>query len=320
MKKTPKNAENFECRKCTFKCSKKSEWSRHLSTRKHNLETNGNKMETGKNAEIFCCLHCAKSYATRTGLWKHGKRCKNLCSDELATDSSHITPGMLSHIMSNLKSNFVVDEIVKQNMVMAKQNIELSEKVLELSNARNVTNNTTTNNTQFNMNFFLNEKCKDAINFTDFIKSIILNQSDLQTVVKHGHVDGTSKIICDMFNGMGVYNRPIHCMDVKRETVYIRENDEWEKEDNELPRIQQLANTVTHKVLQQSTLWHKENPDYMDSVEKKEESLQIMSKAFGNENGGAEQNQKKIMKIIINQLEVDKESEKMFVPKKIVPK
>jgi hypothetical protein len=161
------------------------------------------------------------------------------------------------------------------------------------------------------VNFFLNEKCKDAINFTDFVNSITLNQEDLRKVVKNGYVDGNSKIIADMLEKLGVYRRPIHCMDVKRETVYIRENDEWEKEQAELPRIKQLANVVSHKVIQQTGVWHEENPDFMKDQEKKEESLKMMTQVFSSELAGEGQIQKKVMKNILLNTEVDKTPERI---------
>ena len=144
------------------------------------------------------------------------------------------------------------------------------------------------------------------MNFTDFINSIVLDQNDLKTVVKHGHVDGNTKIISDMLERLGVYRRPIHCMDVKRETVYIRENDEWEKEQAEHPRIKKLANIVSHKVLVQSNVWHEQNPN-RTTRELKDESLDIMRKTIGND---IENDEKRIMKQVIQQVEVDKSVER----------
>jgi len=199
---------------------------------------------------------------------------------------------------------------LKNSEEMVKNSQELVKIAKEKVDVPTTINNTT-NNAQFNVNLFLNEKCKDAINFTDFMKSIILDQNDLQTVIKNGHVEGSSKIIADMLEKLGVYRRPIHCTDLKRETVYIRENDEWEKEQSELPRIKKLANAVSHQVIQQSNAWHEKNPDFMQNEDKKEESLHIMTQVFGSIGNS----DKKIVKQIMQQVEVNK-TDDLIIAKK----
>jgi len=246
-----------------------------------------------KNAEIeskHICSRCAKVYAARNSLWYHMKKC------EKSSNTDSLTRDILTEILRNSQ------ELVK----ITKESTEITGHTIHH------TTNNTTNNAQFNVQFFLNEKCKDAINFTDFINSISLNQEDLQTVVKHGNIEGNTKIIADILEKLGVYRRPIHCMDAKRDTVYIRENDEWEKEDQELPRIKRLANVVSHKVMQQSNVWHEQNPDFMQNEEKKDESLHIMSQVFGSDGG----DEKRIIKNVIQQVEVDKIPERRVIKKK----
>ena len=290
--KAPKNAFIFSCENCAFSCSKKSDWSRHISTRKHEMANDRTLLEQ-KNAEIeskHICSRCAKVYAARNSLWYHMKKC------EKSSNTDSLTRDILTEILRNSQ------ELVK----ITKESTEITGHTIHH------TTNNTTNNAQFNVQFFLNEKCKDAINFTDFINSISLNQEDLQTVVKHGNIEGNTKIIADILEKLGVYRRPIHCMDAKRDTVYIRENDEWEKEDQELPRIKRLANVVSHKVMQQSNVWHEQNPDFMQNEEKKDESLHIMSQVFGSDGG----DEKRIIKNVIQQVEVDKIPERRVIKKK----
>ncbi len=310
MKKRQKNAGKFECEKCDFRCSKQCDWDRHIATRKHEFRTELNK----KNAETLgtiSCRNCGKSYFARNSLWYHQKKCDGEKKEEDAEDE---TKDAVSLLDKELLTREILLQLLKNSKELVKITKEKNEMPMTITNTTTMHNTT---NAHFNMNFFLNEKCKDAINFTDFVNSITLNQSDLQTVVKHGPVEGNSKIIADMLEKLGVYRRPIHCTDMKRETVYIRENDEWEKERVELPRIKQLANVVSHKVVQQSNVWYEEHPDYMKDTEKKEESLRIMTQIFGSEVGGEDQTQKKVVKNILHQVEVDKSPEKRIIRKQI---
>jgi hypothetical protein len=257
-----------------------------------------------KNAEGLgglTCKFCGKGYSARNSLWYHQKKCDDNADEILEEDDEP------SELCKPTDKDMLTREILLQ---LLKNSQELVKITKEKNDApTTITNNTT--NAQFNVNFFLNEKCKEAINFTDFVNSIALTQADLQTVVKHGNTEGNSRIIADMLEKLGVYRRPIHCTDMKRETVYIRENDEWEKEQAELPRIKQLANVVSHKVIQQTGVWHEENPDFMQDQEKKEESLKIMTQVFGSELAGEGQIQKKVMKNILLNTEVDKTPERI---------
>lgn len=292
-----KNAGKFSCDVCSFSCSKLCDWQRHAATKKHidRLESNGEKVE-----KVHQCETCSRIYQTRTGLWKHAQKCV-----KTESASSAVTPEMISRIVVEIHKQLGITDILKNSEEMVKNSQTLVQLAKEAP-VQMVNNNNTTNNTQFNVNFFLNEKCKDAINFTDFVNSITLSQADLQTVVKHGSVEGNSRIIADMLEKLGVYRRPIHCTDAKRETVYIRENDEWEKEQAELPRIKRLADVVSHKVIQQSNVWHEENPDFMKSDEKKKECLDIMTSIFGGDSASEGPAQKKIIKNILLQTEVAK--------------
>ena len=314
--KALKNAAKFECVDCIFRCSKQSDWTRHINTRKHIAETKRKQDGNEFSAKVYSCANCSKIYQTRPGLWKHAQKCLDVAPTKNPGSPSSVDPELISKIVAEVHRHLGVSDLLKNSQEMVKNSQELvkiaKESEVAVRTVHHTTNNTT-NNAQFNVQFFLNEKCKDAINFTDFVNSITLNQEDLQTVVKHGHIEGNSKIIADMLEKLGVYRRPIHCMDPKRDTVYIRENDEWEKEEQELPRIKRLANVVSHKVIQQSNVWHEQNPDFMQNEEKKDESLHIMSQVFGTDN--ALTDEKKIIKNVIHQVEVDKIPEKRVMKK-----
>jgi hypothetical protein len=324
---TPPDDNKYLCSDCNFSCNKNSDWLRHISTKKHLSNMQRKREETHIYAKAFQCEFCERIYQTRTGLWKHAKKCDNLpdnssrehesrANDKSMNPIAMMSVDMISKIVVEIHKQMGLSDLLKNSEEMVKTSQEIMKMAKETPpttvNNNTTTNNNTTNTAHFNVNFFLNEKCKDAINFTDFINSITLNQIDLQTVVKHGHIEGNAKIIAELLDKLGVYRRPIHCMDAKRETVYIRENNEWEREDSELPRIKRLANVVSHKVIQESSKWHEENPNFMKDSAKKEESLHIMTQVFG----GVGDEEKKLVKQIVQQVEVDKIPEKIISQKK----
>ena len=325
---TPPEDTKYLCSDCNFSCNKNSDWLRHVSTKKHLSNMQRKHEETTISAKAFQCDYCSRIYQTRTGLWKHAKKCDNSANlparecesrvtDPPLNSNAMMSADMISKIIVEIHKQMGISDLLKNSEEMVKTSQEIMKMAKETAPTvtNNTTNNNTTNTAHFNVNFFLNEKCKDAINFTDFINSIALNQIDLQTVVKRGHIEGNAKIIAELLDKLGVYRRPIHCTDAKRETVYIRENNEWEREDSELPRIKRLANVVSHKVIQESNKWHEENPDYMKDNVKKEESLHIMTRVFGGDVVGDEE--KKLVKQIIQQVEVNKNPEKIAARKKI---
>jgi len=305
MEKTPKNAAKFYCESCDFGCSKQCDWDRHLSTRKHENRTISNKKNAETLGKSLVCRGCGKEYSARNSLWYHMKKCDGLSSEQI----SNTKEAPVEELDNKSLTREILLQLLKNSQELVKITKEKNDVPTTIHN-NNTTHNTT--NAHFNVNFFLNEKCKDAINFTDFLNSITLDQSDLQTVVKHGQIEGSSRIIASILEKLGVYQRPIHCMDVKRETVYIRENDEWEKEQVELPRIKKLANVVSHKVIQQSGVWHEQNPDFLKDSEKKEESLKIMTQVFSGDLMGEGPAQKRLIKNIIQNVEVDKVPEKVI--------
>jgi hypothetical protein len=229
---TPKNAE-FDCKICDFKCSKKSDWTRHVSTVKHLYGHNGNikeNMETTKNAKYVC--NCNKEFLTNSGLWKHNKICKiDLQSNKLDSESNNkeINENTYTGI-----SQETILSILKQNSELQQMLIEQNKTIIELSKNNQIINNTThtnSHNKAFNLNFFLNETCKDAMNIMDFVESIQLQLSDLENVGKLGYVNGISNIIIKNLKELDMEKRPVHCTDKKRETMYIKDENKWEKDE-----------------------------------------------------------------------------------------
>jgi hypothetical protein len=246
--KVAKVAFEYSCKKCHYVCYNKTNYSKHLSTRKHTT-TNETNEKLLKVAFEHKCNNCGHVYKHRSSLCKHMKTCDKMmiCSP---TDETQI--------LSNL-----VQELIRSNTEMTKQNQALQEHVIEL--CKNGTNNITTNsnNKSFNIQFFLNEQCKNAINFNEFMENIEVSREDLMNTGQLGFVGGISKILIDNLKQLGVHERPIHCTDLKRDTVYIKDNNEWNKEDDDV-KIRSAIQEVSRKSMGTLIDWKKSNPDYAD--------------------------------------------------------
>ena len=255
MNSYAENADKFNCEHCDFKCCKQSDWDRHILTRKHQNRTNTNQNNADKS---YVCKKCDKSYKARNSLWYH----ENKCSVKPISVET-INEGLLNFICEQTKA---MAEIRTQNTELQKQNTELVSKTLELCkpvNNNNTTINQTNNNQRFNINVFLNETCKDAINFSDFVKNIEISYEDLENNAQLGFVNGISKIFLDNLKQLDVAERPIHCTDVKRETMYIKDENTWTKQSDD-DKLQQAIQTVSYRSMGKLAEWKQENPDYKD--------------------------------------------------------
>jgi hypothetical protein len=224
-KKLKKNLPRFFCDACDFKCYMKCDWDRHITRPKHIVSVSGNPEDAKKLTKTYYC-DCGRTFLSNSGLWKHKKGCG---TEELNT------------IDDNNDKDLI--------MMLVKQNSELLEVIKNgTHNTTNSHNNTTnSNNKTFNLQFFLNETCKDAMNIMDFVDSIKLQLSDLENVGKVGYVEGISNIITTNLKAMDVTQRPVHCADQKREVLYIKDEDKWEKEDDDRKRIKKAIKRVVSK-------------------------------------------------------------------------
>jgi len=268
---------SFQCEKCNFNCSKQSDWSRHVKTRKH---INYAEPEPSKTPHSYLCGTCDKEYTNRSSLWYHMKKCGAICKTEQTVKSTESEKTPYLDIINRLLAdnielrNFILeqtktttDTISKTNDKINKvieQNVDLVNKVLE-SNKTTTNNNTITqnNNQKFNINVFLNEQCKDAMNLSDFIKGIEVSREDLENNAQLGFVSGISKIILDNLRQLSINERPIHCTDLKRETMYIKDDDKWTKETGPA-KLNTAIQTITQKSTRTLLDWKKVNPDYQD--------------------------------------------------------
>ena len=263
---TQKNAKKFICENCDFVCSKKSDYERHILTRKHK---NDDKKEQ-KNAEKNVCI-CGKSFKYRQGLFVHRKTCinyeKNVTTDGVILETE-INKKIDSTTDKELKE--LVKDLIKQNGELVKT---INEIVPKIGNT-NITNNNNNNNS-FNLNVFLNEQCKDALNISDFIDSLKITLEDLLFSKTNGISRGITDVMIKGLKDLDIHKRPIHCTDIKRDIMYIKDEDKWLKDDNH----DMMKNTIVKIADKERTAlqqWAIDNPDWMDTERKQLEYLTMM--------------------------------------------
>jgi hypothetical protein len=272
---TPKNPSKYNCYNCDFTTCNKKDFTRHLNTKKHkNQFSQSLSMEKPKNLPIQCI--CGKNYKDNSGLWRH----KKICNDIKINDQQQL-----------------VEYLMKENSEFKQLMKEQNKQMMEL--AKNSGNNITNNNQQFNLNFFLNETCKNAMNIMDYISQLQIGIKDLEETARLGYAAGISKIFIEGLNNIDINDRPIHCSDSKRETLYIKNNNEWNKETEDKTILTNAIKHVTHKNMKMIPEWIKENPDYNDSTSKTNDKY--LKLVMNSMSGSSEEEQKKnISKIISN--------------------
>ena len=301
-----KNAKKFHCENCNFICSKKSNYDKHLLTPKHQ---NTDKILTNTDAEnaenavvtnIFIC-ECGNNYKHRQSLFNHKKKCQtlNINNEEINTEdlNNQITPEL---IMS----------VLQQNKELQKMLIEQGKTIMELSkNSSNTNisnNNINSHNKTFNLQFFLNETCKDAMNIMDFVDSIKLQLCDLENVGKLGFVEGISKIIINNLNSLDENKRPVHCTDTKREVMYIKDEDKWEKENETKQKMRKVIKHIVHKNSKLLNEFKNKHPDCGKSDSKYSDQYnKLVIEAMGGKGDNDLEKEDKIIKNIAKQVTID---------------
>jgi hypothetical protein len=263
--KTKKNEKKFSCLNCDFVTCKKTDFNRHNLTQKHknNVLTT---VDNGKNEKKYICEICEKKYKDRAGLWRHKKNCVEAIKDTNdSLNNELISSEIISSELIN-KFDLYDKDISSKDLIMmlVKQNSELLE-VLKNGTHNTNSHNTNSNNKTFNLQFFLNETCKDAMNIMDFVESIQLQLSDLERVGKVGYVEGISDIITSNLKALDITQRPIHCTDKKRETIYIKDEDKWEKEDDNKKTLRKAIKRVAFKNQRLLPKFKEAHPDCLKS-------------------------------------------------------
>ena len=301
----------FICNKCNYKCSKKFNLERHYLSSRHLKETMETNMEINMSKNEHDCItcECGKSYKNKSGLWKHQKKCKK--HEENNENSEEIEE---KYEEENPMNTTMILELLKQNNEFKELIIEQNKKILELVNTNssitnNITNNNnTTNNTKFNLQIFLNEKCKDAFNITDFINSIDVGFKDFENFGRLGYVSSINNILIRELKGLDLYKRPIHCSDLKREVIHIKDNDTWVKDDDK-KHMKRAIKLIEHKNIKLVPGWLKANPKADDiSTKKHEEYMKILDNSMGEmKDEDNERNYEKIIRNVSKEILIDKE-------------
>jgi hypothetical protein len=303
----PKKTPEFFCEKCAFVSSNRKDYNRHLLTRKHVLSVASNQIEPKlpQKTPEHKCSQCNKIYYSKSGIWNHRKKCYQSSSNQTITSNgADIVEKQTEKPFEGLNVNTLVLDLLKQNN-------ELQKQLVEMSKQTHIINNTTNNNTQnnqFNLNVFLNEECKDAINIVDFIESLKISVNDLEQTGRLGYVQGITRIFVEALKQLDVTMRPVHCTDIKRETVYIKDQDNWEKENNEKTKLRNVLKKIARKNLKMLPEWQEQNPDfrYLDTPENNE-FIQISLNSLGPETKEEQDRQEdKIIRNVLKEIIVDK--------------
>jgi len=296
----PESSEKFSCIFCDYNTSRLSQYNRHVLTPKHKkLEksTDFNILSTkiNKKSSDYKC-ECGKDYKERSGLWRHKKVCiyKNCDKEE-------------EHILDSQSNKISDKDLIAMLVGEHKKLIQQNSEMLEIIKGGTHNNNSHNNNKTFNLNLFLNETCKDAMNIMDFVETIKLKLSDLENVGKNGYVEGISNIITSNLKALEVNKRPIHCTDKKRETLYIKDENKWEKEDEDKKRIRKVIKKVANKNIKLLQIFKEVHPDcskssslYSDQYNK------IIIEARGGAGDNEKEKEDKIIKNISSITMIDK--------------
>jgi hypothetical protein len=269
--KTPKNNMKYYCENCNYISSNKKDYKRHLTTRKHFMLTNAYE----KTPVIFVC-NCGKEFKHKQSLHRHIQSCKNGVKKplDIVDDYNQANTETIIEILKQNKELITNNQefkalLVEQNKMMLEQqdeNKKLQNKLIEAvkENCGNV-NNTVNNNQKFNLNFFLNTTCKDAMNMSEFIENMEVNFKDIENIGKNGYVSGMTDMILSRIKELDVTKRPMHCTDLKRETMYIKDNDEWTKDTPENTKFHKMIDYVAKQNYAKMPVWRQRNPECMDS-------------------------------------------------------
>jgi len=296
-----KTSKNYCCEICDYNTERKSNFDNHLKTAKHLKEINGNdfKQKTSNNIE---CDICNKIFQTTAGLWKHKKK----CAIQIDQRKNNTTNSNIEITDKNLVMLLIKENSELKNMMIEQQNMIM--KALENGTYHNSHNTTYTNsnNKSFNLNFFLNETCKDAMNITDFVDSIKLQLADLERVGEMGYIEGISNIIVKNLKELDVTQRPVHCTDKKRETIYIKDENKWEK-DEEQKKMHKMVRKVADKNVRMLPKFKEKYPDYNKASSKHSDVYnKIIIESMGGAGDNDYEKEEKIIKKVSKEVCVEK--------------
>ena len=304
---SPKLAYKFSCEICNYKCSKESDYKKHLSTRKHNNTYMNLQNMHEQSSKRYMCSSCNKGYTFRQSLYNHKKKCVKPLNnnEEISIPLTDEEKPDIVELLINENKEFknVIIELFKNNSDLQKQMLEVCQK----SN-NTVNNHNNSHNKTFNLNFFLNEQCKDAMNIMDFVNTFHRQFSDLERIGEVGYVEGISNLIIDKLNKMDIYKRPIHCSDAKREIMHIKDNDVWEKDNENNDKLRLAIKHITKKNIDLIGDWTEKYPGVRYSDHRLNDKFnEIIMEAMGGKNNKTmKEGEGKIIKKISKMVLIDK--------------
>ena len=314
-KKNAKNAEKFYCDKCDFTCNKQSNWNIHLSTNKHNILTNTNvRMPKSK---IHVCV-CGKKYKHASSLCAHSKlcivkaKCNSMLEVEQPTNDNLFTQKMMEMVLSQNKDlmNTLLDKISLNQHEFIGKILHLLPNI-NTNTTNNNTNSHNTTNNQFNIHMFLNEHCKNAMNLTDFVQSLPITNETYDSTIDNGLTKTIANIMLNGLNKLDILERPIHCTDASRKTLYVKESDVWEK-DNELQHVIDSIKYLSIKQRGMIKTWKEANEGWQENDKLQSRMTNLIIKSMKL----IERDDKEISKIvrsISKNVYLDNETKKMYM-------
>ena len=311
----PKVINEYCCSICDYTTSKKFNYSKHMTTAKHLNSHNGNQKvakvdKNVANVANYTCNTCGSTFVTNSGLWKHNQKCKIIVEQSA---SQIVTNANADDLEVSLTDKEIIKMLIKENQEFKSLIMELIKKDLGSNITNNNTNTNCNNvNNSFNLNLFLNEKCKDAINIDEFVDNVKMNLSDLENFGHLGYIEGVSRILIKNLKDLDTYSRPIHCSDLKREVLYIKDNNKWTKEQEDKPILKDAIKQIANKNIKQIQDWKQKNPDCTQADSRKND--QYINIVMNSMSGGtSEEQQTNISQIVKNVSKVviiDKNTEK----------
>ena len=296
-------ATKYRCDKCDFNCNKKYDYERHLSTRKHIKIHEDNDLGAIEGKQSYSC-HCGNVYKHQSGLYRH----KKICTIENSANTSSTNDDKYDMLSNTIL--LLVNENREFKQLLVDQNAKMMEMAGNMGGNNHHNNNTTNTNShnKFNLNVFLNEQCKDAMSLKDFVKNLEISMEEFIETGEIGFVDGLSQVLIQRINDMDIHDRPFHCTDLKRETVYIKDAEKWEKDANK-EKLRKAVKGVAYKNERMRPVWYAETPnvDVLGS-ENCEKFFKYSAAALGGY--GKEENktfEDKIMRNILKEVTIDKQ-------------
>lgn len=256
--------QTFFCDVCNYKCFKLSDWNRHIITYKHQRLSN-----VSNNEPQFSCI-CGKTYKHMSSLCSHKKKCVKQINNQIASQ------------IESQDIHQLIQYLLKENTEFKQMLIEQNKQIVHSNNQTNIHNgNNVNSNNHFNLQFFLHDTCKNAMNINDFVSSIKVNLEDLEHTGEKGYVEGISNIFIKNLNELEQHLRPLHCSDSKREVLYIKDNNEWVKETDDKPILTRAIKNIAHENIKQIKAWTQKYPDCTKPYSKKNDTyLNIVSNSM----------------------------------------